>query len=263
MTEALTAIGLFLLFLGASLLGMFLRALLPQPHRSQETTEAVRLAITLMATFSSLVLGLLTYSVKGSFEAADNDVRGFSISLIELDRTLRAYGPETAGMQAELQDYVAGAIASTWPDEPPPPGNAYPRVHDTHGMESPTLGAILERIGAQARELTPESAIQRNVASDLHSNIQRVIDRRWKLIEEAHESISRPFFLVLVFWLLVLFLSFGLSAPRSMLVYVTITLSAVSIGSAIYVILDMDTPFGGFITLDSTPLRLALDHIRR
>jgi hypothetical protein len=61
----------------------------------------------------------------------------------------------------------------------------------------------------------------------------------------------------------VIFLSFGLIAPRNALALVTISLGAVSIASAIYVIVDLDTPFSGPIVISSQPLRDALTHLTR
>ena len=40
-----------------------------------------------------------------------------------------------------------------------------------------------------------------------------------------------------------------------------LTLAAVAIASAVYVILDMDQPFGGIFTVSSQPLRHALLHL--
>ena len=40
-----------------------------------------------------------------------------------------------------------------------------------------------------------------------------------------------------------------------------IALAALSISSAIFVILDLDTPFGGVFTVSSEPLRHALMHL--
>jgi hypothetical protein len=54
-----------------------------------------------------------------------------------------------------------------------------------------------------------------------------------------------------------------LIAPRNALALVTISLGAVSIASAIYVIVDLDTPFTGPIVISSVPMRDALDHLRR
>jgi len=61
----------------------------------------------------------------------------------------------------------------------------------------------------------------------------------------------------------VVFASFGLSAPRNLLSYATITIVVVAIASAIYVIVDLDRPFGGIFAVSSEPLREALAQLAR
>jgi len=68
---------------------------------------------------------------------------------------------------------------------------------------------------------------------------------------------------VLVFWLTVVFASFGLNAPRNILSYTVIALGGLAIASAIFVILDMDTPFGGLFSVSSQPMRDALAQLSR
>ena len=72
MTETLSAGLLLLILLGGSGLGLFIRPLLSEQHRSQETAELVRLVVTMLMTFVALVLGLLTASAKASFDKVGN-----------------------------------------------------------------------------------------------------------------------------------------------------------------------------------------------
>ena len=265
MTEFLTACVVLLCMLASAWVGLLVRPLLPEAHRSRETMAVVGLVISLLVTFSSLVLGLLTYSVKGSFDRADDDLRGYSIALIQLDRTLREYGTGADAARALLHGYTAAAIADTWPDEAPPPGDYYPKHLQAANsrLENRVLGEMLDRVEIEIRRLVPQNAFQTRLAADCLRRFENLAHQRWKLIEEAHDSISLPFFLVLIFWLLVVFASFGLSAPRNALVYVIVGLCAISIASAVYVILDMDTPFSGFIVVSSQPMRDALEHLSR
>jgi hypothetical protein len=50
------------------LIGMFLRVVLPEHHLSDESKDAVKLGIGMIATLAALVLGLLIASAKGSFD---------------------------------------------------------------------------------------------------------------------------------------------------------------------------------------------------
>src|SRR5271154_6019550 len=114
------------ILLGGSALGVLVQPFLSEHHRSQETTDLIRLVVTMLVTFAALVLGLLTSSVKTSFDTVDNDLRSFSINLIQLDRLLGQYGSETDAARSLLRSYTAAAIASTWATEPKPAGDYYP-----------------------------------------------------------------------------------------------------------------------------------------
>jgi len=98
---------LLLLLLGASALGIAVRPLLSEHHRSRETTDLVQLVGTMLVTFAALVLGLLTSSVKASFDGIDNDLRGLAVELIQLDRSLHQYGGEAGAAHALLRAYTA------------------------------------------------------------------------------------------------------------------------------------------------------------
>src|SRR5215470_2124455 len=83
------------ILLGGSALGLLVRPLLSERHRSPETIEFVRLVVAMLMTFAALVLGLLTSSVKSSFDKVGNEIKTLAIELIQLDRSLRAWGDET------------------------------------------------------------------------------------------------------------------------------------------------------------------------
>ena len=122
---------------------------------------------------------------------------------------------------------------------------------------------MLLQVESSLRRLEPQDAMHRQLASDAVNRFERLIERRWKLIGEAESAISLPFYVVLVFWLAVVFASFGLSAPRNLLVFVMLGLGALSIASAVFVILDLDAPFTGAFAVSSQPLRDALAHLAR
>jgi hypothetical protein len=267
MMQFLNAVLVTALLLGSAVVGLYVRPLLAERHRSQETMDLVRLVTTMLVTFAALVLGLLTTSVKSARDQVNGDLRGFGVMIIELDQTLREFGELGNPIRADLRSYTAAAIASTWTNEPAPPGDYYPhdisKVDVDHRIESSRLGDMLNGIEMSIRRLQPADAMHRRLAADALKDFQSLVQRRWKLIEEASSSISVLFYVVLVFWLAVVFASFGLCAPHNMLVYVMLVLGAVSIGSAVLVILIYDTPFGEWFAAPSEPLRAALRHLNQ
>jgi hypothetical protein len=77
---------------GAGLSGGFLRAALPKEHLSQESMDAVKLAMALVATMTALVLGLLVASAKNSYDTQRSEVIQLAAKLTFLDRVLAHYG---------------------------------------------------------------------------------------------------------------------------------------------------------------------------
>jgi hypothetical protein len=103
--------------------------------------------------------------------------------------------------------------------------------------------------------------MQRRLLTTSIAQFERLMQTHWRLVEQTGSSISVPFYVVLVFWLAIVFGGFGLTAPRNALSYTTIALGGLSIASAIFVILELDTPFSGFFTVSSQPMRHALTHL--
>jgi hypothetical protein len=67
-----------------------------------------------------------------------------------------------------------------------------------------------------------------------------------------------PLLIVLTFWITALFISFGLFAPLNGTTVASLLVSALSVSGAIFLILEMYTPYGGLIEVSSAPLRAAL-----
>jgi hypothetical protein len=264
MQNPINSVIVFAAMCASATIGFFIHSRLSETHRSPQSIALVQLMITLLVTFTAIVLGLLTTSVKAGFDAAYNDRGDDAAKIAQLDRCLRDYGPETATIREQLRGYVAAVIASTWPDEPRPVGVAFP---DPSKMpvtgESPVLSDVLSDVGRAVHELQPTDAGHKNLAAACVEQYSDLMKARWKVIEGSHPSFSPPFYWVLVIWLAILFGSFGLTArPNAMVATVTV-LCALSITIAVFVILDMDEPYGGLFGVPSTAMRNALADMTR
>ena len=258
-----TALLLFLLPAAAGI-GYYVRARLPEKHHSAELMVLVQLTINLLVTFTAIVLGLLTTSVKAGFDSAYAARGTFAAELAQLDEYLREYGPQTDEIRGRLREYTAGVIASTWPDEKPPTGV---RTPDVAGMplvgESHVLGAIINAVGREIDRLEAKEPLQQRLQALCAQQYSDVVKARWAVIEGARNAISAPFYWVLVLWLVILFASLGLTAPVNPVTVLVIALSAISITVAVFVIIDLDLPYGGLFSIPSTSMREALADMMR
>jgi hypothetical protein len=262
MIEITYSLLLFIVLIGAAWICMKLQRLLPEHHRSRETSDFVRLVITMLVTFAALVLGLLTTSVRANFDNVAEDIRGYATQIIDLNRLLVAYGPETIPARRLLREYTAAAVATTWTSETPPANATSPAPGPTDEfMENSTLGRMLSEVGAQLLALTPADQSHQLLAAQARARFDTLVQRRWKLIEEASGVTAGPLYLVMVLWLTVIFASFGLTAPRNMLVLIIMTMCAASLASVEFVILDLGTPFSGMFVVPSHPMRDAIAYM--
>jgi hypothetical protein len=96
------------------------------------------------------------------------------------------------------------------------------------------------------------------VAEDLHLGERFREGPRILLFEKIGSAIPMPFLVVMVFWLTIIFASFGLFAPSNAIVVTVFVVCAVSVSGALFLILELDRSYEGMIQVSSAPLRLAL-----
>ena len=264
MQDPMNSVLLIAILCASSILGFFVHRRLPERHRSAQSIALVQLAISLLVTFTAIVLGLLTTSVKQGFDDAYNARGDYAAQLAQMDRCLSDYGPETAPIRAQLKSYTAAVIASTWPDEPPPAGVTYPNTSNMPLTgEDPVLGNIMNDVGLETRSLQPKDTLHQTLMAACVQQYHDLAQARWKVIEGVRGSISAPFYWVLVFWLALLFGTFCLTAPPNPMVVTVIALCALSITVVVFVILDLDQPYGGLFGVPSTSMRNALADMMR
>src|SRR5215471_7364384 len=137
---------------GGIVLGMILRAFMPEKHLSPETKGIVNLGMGLIGTMTALVLGLLIASAKSSFDAQRNGLAQMSGNVIFLDRALAHYGPEAKDAREMIRASVVDMLQRTWPGENPESG----RTEAKSGTEG-RYEALYEKI----QELAPKTDSQR------------------------------------------------------------------------------------------------------
>jgi hypothetical protein len=229
-----------------ALLGMLLRVVLPEHQLSADSRDAVKLGMGLVATMAALVLGLLTASAKTSFDLQSTELTDMSSKIVVLDRILAHYGPEANEGRDLLRSSVERTLDQMWPKE---------RSSSQQLVVAPHSSEILYD---KIVELSPKDDAQRTLQAQALTDVMALAQTRWLIYAQRAAAISMPFLIVLVFWITVIFISFGLFAPVNATVVASFLVSALSVSSAIFLILEMYTPYGGLIHVSSAPLRAAL-----
>ena len=256
-TEVLAALAVFLLLIASAMVGRFIRPRLPEDHRKRETIEAMQIIIGIMVTFTALVLGLLTASVKSAYDHAGHDLQEYALDLTRLDRCLRNYGPDADGIRDIVKSYTAALIASTWTTEPPPTGVQYPNVANMPSVgPSNVMSDMLNRAYLEIRHLNTADEFHAGVREDCVAAYEAVRAGRRAAIEDDRLQISSPFEVILIVWLMIIFAVFGLVSPRNSISLIGIGLCGVSLSLAMFVISSLNHPY--FIAFPSDDMRGAL-----
>ena len=267
MIDLLSALLIVVLLCSSAGLGMFISPRLPPAHRARETVEMMTLTIGMLVTFAALVLGLITASVKSAYDDAIHYRQEYALQLTQLDRCLRNYGAGADAARAYIRSYTAAAIASIWPSEPPPVGVHYPDTSGMHNLiitgEVPAITDLMNHAGLEISRFSPTDATQVRIAENCRQDYRDVVRARLIVQETKNARLSAPFYQILVFWLMIIFASFGLVAPRHSLSMISIALCAVSLSTAIFVIFGLSRPYDGLFAVSSTPMRAALESMLR
>jgi len=239
----------FACMFGGALLGIFLRAALPEHHLRTESKDVVKQGMGLIATMTALVLGLLIATAKDSYDTQRNGLTQMSVNIFFLDRTLAHYGPETKETRDLIRRSVVGSLDRIWPEAGSRPAQLAPMAAEGE--------ALYDKIQA----LSPQNEAQRSLQAKALSISIDIGQARWLMFQRTSSSTPVPFLLVLVFWLTIIFVSFGLFASPNATVIAVLLLCALSVAGAIFLLLELDTPFDGLIQISSAPLRNALAHL--
>ncbi len=242
----------FVCLVAGYFLGRRLQHLLPNHHLSKESQDTIKLGAGMVATMSALVLGLLVSSAKSSFDAVNTSIAQNGARIIELDRLLADYGPETRAVRDQLKRSLAERVGKIWG-----------KSSSASGLQAVEKSTTVLDLQASLRALTPQTDLQKSLLNESLQISADIWRSRLLIVEEQQEPLPTVFLVLLVFWLAMLFMSFGLFAPRNVTVSAVQLVCAFSVSSAVFLILEMSHPLDGLIKVSSAPMLKALELIGR
>jgi hypothetical protein len=82
---------------------------------------------------------------------------------------------------------------------------------------------------------------------------------RTLLLAQGVPSPLKPLLIAVICWLVVIFLGFGVLAPANATTTLALITAAISVTSAVFLIMELDQPLGGIIRLFGEPMLNALN----
>ncbi|WP_439612256.1 hypothetical protein [Reyranella sp.] len=237
---------------GGGLIGLYVARALPSHHLTKESGAVVKLSAAVVASLTSLVLALMLSAANGAYSVNAGIVTKLGSDIIQLDHMLRAYGPEADAARVHLRDYAGRKSEELFPAAPPP-------SRDSRGTAD-----LLDRLLDSILSLTLPDRRHTALAAQALSITNQIYAERWLLWENPGTTVPAPFLFVLVFWLFLVFVSFGVFAPPNLTVVASLFLSALAVTGAIFLILQLGDPMHhSWLQISGEPLQRALLEIGR
>jgi hypothetical protein len=237
----------FATVLGGALGGALLQRYLPKHNLTDDTKHLVNVSTAVVATVSALVLGLLISNANASFTRLGGDVTVLSAQILRLDHVLLRYGADADASRRVLLSYARQKAADYFPDDP-----ADVQLND------PSTYELLQRLEDMLLELKPANARDQWWLTQAMTLAARIGDTRWQIAQQVGHGTPIAFVALLIFWLALLFASFGLFAPRNLISVATLALCALAVAGAVAMFLELQQGFGGLVRISPEPMRQAV-----
>jgi hypothetical protein len=237
----------FAAILAGAFAGWKLRTLLPAQHLTEETKSLLSVSTAIVATVSALVLGLLISNANSSFIRLGGQVTALSAQILRLDKILLRSGSDTQGARETLREYAKQKAIDMFPDNPA----------DVHLGNPPTY-ELLQRLEDMLLALKPANPRDEWWMGQAMTLASKIGETRWLIAQQVGQGTPKAFVALLVFWLALLFASFGLFAPHNLTSVVILMLSALAVAGAVAMFLELEQGFGRMIHISPKPMRQAV-----
>ena len=189
-------------------------------------------------------------SAKNTYDTQNTNIRQLGTNAVLVDQMLIKYGAEAKAARTLLRETIPSATARIWRESIAGSGGG-----------SFVVSSTGERFYNAIENLKPANAEQTSLKARIIQLTTEMGRTRLLVFTQGEDAIPIPFFIVLVFWLVVIFASFSLFAEPGPIVVASTLLFAISVSSALFLIVDLSHPFDGLMQISNHHLQMVLPKI--
>ncbi len=200
-------------------------------------------------------------------------VFGCLIGAVLVGRILRGILPESH-LSADSRDVVKLAMGLVATMAALVLGLLVSSAKGSYDTERNEVIQMASKVAFLDRILTLYGSEAANVRAQVRDTVAEAVQRTWPgeaglpqvrslLTAQSVPSISTPMLIILVCWLAIIFLGFSVLAPPNATAILALMVSALAVSGAIFLILELDQPFGGLIRISSQPMLNALHQLAK
>ncbi|RBP03777.1 hypothetical protein DFR50_14224 [Roseiarcus fermentans] len=232
---------------GASVVGMLIEWEAPLDMLNA-SKGAVGGMVGLVSLLLALVLGLLIWTAFGVFATQQSEAYSLGPVVADIDLALERYGPEGAGGRAGLRASLARSRARFFDGD-----GAGPRPFTF--AETKTIFAGLD---GYFDSLEPRTDRQRRELAKAWDLARKYQDTQMRMARQLASPFPPHVLTIVIGWATVLFLGNGLVATPNAITIIALLAGAISIATAIFLILELSHPYTGLIRISPAGVDSAL-----
>jgi hypothetical protein len=252
MTIVLVSILIFVMTLGAALLGLHVHRLLPAEQKSESARSIVGQVSGLVSLLLALVLGTLVGASFAFFGTQKAELEALSAQFVEFDQALAQYGPETKLARVRLKQAAQHAYDAFWGG-----GEVDPKI-----LSVADTVETSQAVEAFLASLTPTTEAQKKAVASANMLAGEIEHGRILAnLQLASHPVTPGLVIVIVIWAIILFFGMGVFAKSNQLVISALTFGAVCVAFAIFLILELGLPYTGLLRVSPAALQEAIANI--
>jgi hypothetical protein len=199
----------------------------------------------MLVTFSAIALGLTLNSSLDKLQHLNDLVSNVGENIVRLDNTFVEYGTDAKLAHIAVLNYARREAVELSAD-----------------VSGNMTAAALQQIETLILRLDPPDPYRQMVKHSALGDYGELINNRFEFLTKGGQRVNLPFILTLGFWLMLTYCVLGLNSDSNPFVRLALGLSICGVVAASFVILDMDTPLGGLISVSREPIELAIQQIQ-
>jgi hypothetical protein len=241
-------IGLLVFAGGAA--GLSLQRVLPETFTTGGPRDMIGAVVGLLTLLSALVMGLLIWTAYGVYAGQNLAIQTLAAKILQYDLALADYGAEANDLRLQARHALARTIEQVW--------NANENDNEFTAHNFAAAIQSLRNRGEALENLTPSTDQQKQALAAAKAMDDSIGQSRLQMSFALTNAVSYPLILIVAGWATILFCGFGLMSKGHAMSLVCVFVGAVAVASAVYMILDLSSPYSGLFRASSEPLEQVL-----
>jgi hypothetical protein len=231
-------------------IGLLLQRILHESFTTGGPRDMIGAVVGLLTLLSALTMGLLIWTAYGVFAGQNTAIQALAAKFLQLDLALADSGPEAKDVRLQVRDALGKTIDAFWganENDANFAANNFAEALRNTQTRAVALGALHPSTDAQTQALAAAKATSEAIGQS-----------RLQMSFALSSPVSYPLIIIVVGWAVFLFCGFGLMSEGHAMSLVVVFVGACAAASAVYMILDLSSPYSGVFRVSPAPLQQVL-----